>query len=51
VGERKKKSSMVLIFLAWLVVGLPFAWGVYHTLLNSMELFQPPQTQTQGGFR
>jgi hypothetical protein len=51
VCERKKKSSMVLIFLVWLVVGVPFAWGVYHTLLNFMELFQPPQTQTHGGLR
>jgi len=39
VGERKKKSSMVLIFLAWLVVGVPFAWGVYHTLLNPWSYF------------
>jgi hypothetical protein len=49
MGENKKRSSMVLIFLAWLVVGVPFAWGVYHTLLNSMELFQPVQTQTHEG--
>jgi hypothetical protein len=49
VGENKKKSSVVLILLAWLVVGVPFAWGVYHTLLNSMQLFQP--AQTQGGIR
>ena len=38
--EDVKKSSAGLILLAWLVVGIPLGWGVYNTLLNSMNLFQ-----------
>jgi hypothetical protein len=35
-----KKSSTVVIVLAWLMVGIPLGWGVYNTLLNSMNLFR-----------
>ena len=35
-----KKSSPVMILAAWVLVGVPLAWGVYNTLLNSMKLFQ-----------
>jgi hypothetical protein len=35
-----KKSSATMIFLAWLLVGVPLGWGVYYTVLNSMKLFQ-----------
>jgi hypothetical protein len=34
------KSSGFSLLLAWLIVGVPLAWGVYNTLLNSMKLFQ-----------
>jgi hypothetical protein len=37
-----KKSSPVMILAAWALVGVPLAWGVYNTLLNSMKLFQAP---------
>jgi hypothetical protein len=47
VEDRRNNSPIVLILLAWLVVGVPFAWGVYNTLLSSMKLFRPGQTQTQ----
>ena len=33
-------SSTTVIVLAWLVVGIPLAWGVYNTLLSSMKLLQ-----------
>lgn len=36
----EKKSSPVLIALAWLVVCIPAAWGVYNTALNAMKLFR-----------
>jgi hypothetical protein len=26
--------------LAWTLVGVPLAWGVIETLLNSLKLFQ-----------
>jgi hypothetical protein len=33
-------SSAGLVFLAWLVVGLPLAWGVMQTLEKAMALFR-----------
>ncbi len=33
-------SSAGLVFLAWLVVGLPLAWGVMQTLAKAMALFR-----------
>jgi hypothetical protein len=39
VAEKKKTSSPV-IALAWIVVLIPAAWGVYFTVLNAMKLFQ-----------
>ena len=47
--DSRKNSSIVLILLAWLVVGVPFAWGVYNTLLSSVQLFRPAQTHTLEG--
>jgi hypothetical protein len=41
--DTTKKSPAALILLAWIVVSVPLAWGVYNTLLNSMKLFQPAQ--------
>jgi hypothetical protein len=32
-------SSPVSIALAWLVVALPAAWGVYNTILRAANLF------------
>ena len=40
MAETVKKSPIAVIVLAWLVVGIPLGWGVYNTLLNSMNLFQ-----------
>ncbi len=40
--ENAKKSSAAMILLAWVLVGVPLAWGVYNTMLNSMKLFQAP---------
>jgi hypothetical protein len=37
--SEKKKSSSALIALAWLVVCIPSAWGVYNTALNAIKLF------------
>jgi hypothetical protein len=41
-----KKSSPAMILAAWVLVGVPLAWGVYNTLLNSMKLFQAPAAST-----
>jgi len=35
-----KPSSAVAIALAWLVVIIPAAWGVYNTALRAANLFK-----------
>lgn len=35
-----QKTSPATILLAWLVVAIPAAWGVYNTVLNALKLFQ-----------
>ena len=42
MAEDPKKSTAATILFAWLLVGVPLAWGVYNTLLSSMKLFQSP---------
>jgi hypothetical protein len=37
--DQVKKSSAVLVLLAWLVVSIPAGWGVYNTVLNAIKLF------------
>jgi len=37
-----KKSSPVLIALAWAIVIIPTAWGFNFTLQNAMKLFTAP---------
>ena len=34
-----KKSSPLLITLAWLIVIIPTAWGLNYTVQNAMKLF------------
>jgi hypothetical protein len=38
-NERVTGSSPVSIAIAWLVVVLPAAWGVYNTILRAARLF------------
>jgi len=42
----ERKSSAVVIILAWIIVGLPAGWGVYNTARNSMKLFQKSPAPT-----
>jgi hypothetical protein len=28
------------LIVLWIIVGVPLAWGIYHTLLSAMKLFQ-----------
>jgi hypothetical protein len=39
-----KKTSPVLVALAFLVVALPLGWGLYRSVKNSMPLFTAPKT-------
>jgi len=33
-------SNTVMLFLAWLWVGIPLAWGVADTINNATKLFR-----------
>jgi hypothetical protein len=35
-----RKSSRAAVALAWLAVGLPLAWGVSRTIVQSLALFR-----------
>ena len=42
-----KKSSPILIAVAWIIVIIPTAWGFRYTLQNAMKLFTAaPATTT-----
>ena len=41
-----KRTPAIAIVLAWLVVGIPAAWGVYNTGLNAKKLFAPSPAVT-----
>ncbi|MGA2813107.1 MAG: hypothetical protein ABSG16_17020 [Candidatus Acidiferrum sp.] len=43
-----KKSSPALVLLAWVVVSIPAAWGVYNTGLNAVKLFTETSTSVSG---
>ena len=34
-----KNSPAGLVTIAWLVVSIPLAWGIYNTGLNAAKLF------------
>ena len=36
-----KPSSPALIAFAWIIVGVPLAWGVYKSAVNAAKLFEP----------
>ena len=39
-GERPSQGSWVMVAVAWLLVGIPLAWGVYNTLKKAALLFR-----------
>jgi hypothetical protein len=40
------RTSRALLITAWLVVGIPAAWGVSQTVMRSMDLFKSPSPAT-----
>ncbi len=40
MNESVKRSSPLLIAVAWAVVGAPWLWGIWKTLGNAAKLFQ-----------
>ena len=39
-ADNGKQTSAAMIAFAWLLVGIPLAWGVYQTFIKSLALFQ-----------
>ncbi len=37
--EAAAKTPLALVVVAWVVVGVPLAWGVYETLKKAAALF------------
>ena len=44
--DNVKKTPVALIALAWLFVGLPWAWGVQQLWKNAQKLFVSPPAAT-----
>jgi hypothetical protein len=40
--DQVRKTPVALIALAWLFVGLPWAWGVQQLWKNAQKLFEAP---------
>jgi hypothetical protein len=40
--EPTKKTPLALVVLAWLIVGVPWGWGVAQLWKNARMLFQAP---------
>jgi DMSO/TMAO reductase YedYZ heme-binding membrane subunit len=41
---QQRRTPIFVVAIAWLAVSLPALWGVYHTALNALKLFQDPIT-------
>jgi hypothetical protein len=41
-----KKSSPILIALAWAIVVIPTLWGLNFTVQNAMKIFAKPAAAT-----
>ncbi len=38
--ETETSSNGLMLFVSWVVVGVPLVWGVYNTLLKLPALFR-----------
>ena len=41
----EKKTPLVLILMAWILVCIPAAWGIYNTAVNAGKLFAEANSQ------
>lgn len=39
MSSPQNTTSPLRLLVAWLVVGLPLAWGVWNTLQKALQLF------------
>ena len=37
---KPRASSWVAVAIAWILVGIPLAWGIYKTLQTAVKLFR-----------
>ncbi|MGH9634001.1 MAG: MFS transporter small subunit [Candidatus Angelobacter sp.] len=44
--DQIKKTPVALVALAWLLVGIPWGWGVTELWKNARKLFQSPPAAT-----
>ena len=44
--DQVKKTPVVLVLFAWLLVGTPWAWGVTQLWKNAKKLFAAPPPVT-----
>ncbi len=44
--SREDRTSNLLVALAWVVVTIPMAWGVYQSVVKSLPLFGVSSTPT-----
>ena len=48
---RQRKTSPLALAIAWIVVMIPLAWGVYQTAIKALPLFAGPTAQAAPRFR
>jgi hypothetical protein len=39
-GSAESRSSWLTVAIAWALVGVPLAWGIYKTLEKALVLFR-----------
>ena len=39
-ATKPSAGSWVLVAIAWSLVGIPLAWGIYRTLLTAIKIFR-----------
>ena len=39
-NENHSSSNGAMLFISWIVVGVPLVWGVYNTILKLPALFR-----------
>jgi hypothetical protein len=39
-GRSSERGSWLVVVVAWALVGIPLAWGVYRTLQTAVKLFR-----------
>jgi hypothetical protein len=40
MAERNQSTDKLKLFIYWLIVGIPLAWGIWTTLLKLPALFK-----------